>query len=202
MEAGVTREEALALLKKYNHKPFHLSHALTVEAIMRWFVRLFDYAQKDIDFWGLAGLLHDVDFECFPEQHCVKSAELLEKANASKDLIHAVCCHGYKICCDVEPMHQMEKVLYAVDELSGLIGAAARLRPSKSCCDMDVSSLRKKFKDKAFASGCSRDVILQGAQMLDWELNELFDKTIQAMRSCEDIVNTELSALFKLQMMP
>lgn len=190
----MTREEAIIILKKYNKEPFHLQHAFTVEGVMRWYARELGYGDE-ADFWATAGLLHDIDFEIYPEQHCVKAPELLREAGAKEELVHAVCSHGYGLCCDVEPAHQMEKVLFAVDELTGLIGAAARMRPSKSCCDMEAPSLKKKFKDKAFAAGCSRDVIRQGAQMLGWELTELFEKTILAMRSCEETVKEEMAAI-------
>lgn len=190
----MTREEAIALLKKYNQEPFHIQHALTVEGVMRWYANESGYGE-DADFWAMAGLLHDIDFEKYPEEHCLKAPELLKEGHASEELIHAVCSHGYGICCDVEPTHQMERVLFASDELTGLIGTAARMRPSKSCCDMEVSSLKKKFKDKKFAAGCSRDVIRQGAEMLGWELPELFEKTILAMRSCEDSVREETERL-------
>lgn len=182
MNANFTREEALALLKKYNQEPFHIQHALTVEGVMRWYAR--ENGENE-EFWGLAGLLHDVDFERWPEEHCKKAPELLAEINASEELVHAVCSHGYGICCEVEPEHIMEKILFASDELTGLIGAAALMRPSKSVMDMETKSLKKKFKDKRFAAGCSRDVIEKGAQMLGWELNDLFEKTILAMRSCE-----------------
>lgn len=141
------------------------------------------------------GLLHDVDFECYPEEHCKKAPELLKEINASDELIHAVCSHGYGICVDIEPTHKMEKILFATDELTGLIWAAAKMRPSKSTKDMEVSSLKKKFKDKKFAAGCSRDVIKTGAERLGWELNDLFEKTILAMRDCEDIVNEEMKEI-------
>lgn len=194
MDAGLTREEALTLLKEYNREPFHLSHAFTVEAVMRYFAGELGYGE-DTDFWGLAGLLHDVDYERFPEQHCVKAVELLTQAHASQELIHAVCSHGYGLCSETEPIHVMEKVLFATDELTGLIGAAARMRPSKSCQDMEVSSLKKKFKDKSFAAGCSRDVIRSGAGLLGWELTELLDKTLQAMRASEEQVRKELERI-------
>ena len=187
----LTREQALDLLKKYNKEPFHIQHALTVEGVMRW------YAQENgenADFWGLCGLLHDVDFEAYPEQHCIKAPELLAEVNASPEMVHAICSHGYGLCCDVKPELLMEKILFAADELTGLIGAAARMRPSKSVSDMELSSLKKKFKDKKFAAGCSRDVIRQGAEMLGWTLDELMDKTIQAMRSCEASINEEMAA--------
>lgn len=182
-----SRESALALVKKYNKEPFHLQHALTVEGVMEWYAKELGYGE-DAGFWATAGLLHDVDFENWPEEHCQKAPELLREIGCSDEMIHAVCCHGWGICSDVEPEHQMEKVLFAADELTGLIGAAARMRPSKSCKDMEVSSLKKKFKDKKFAAGCSRDVIRQGAELLGWELDDLFAKTIEAMRSCEDRV--------------
>ena len=193
METKVTREEAWNLLKKYNQEEFHLIHGLTVEGTMRWFAKDLGYADEE-DFWGLAGLLHDVDWEKYPKEHCKKAPELLAEIHAEPELVHAVCSHGYGLVSDVEPTHQMEKVLFAVDELTGLIGAAVRMRPSKSVQDLEVSSLKKKFKYKRFAAGCSRDVIKTGAQMLGWELPELFEKTILAMRSCEDSVNqTDLS---------
>lgn len=194
MTIGMTREEAVALLKKYNQEEFHLQHALTVEGVMRWYANELGYAEE-ADFWAMAGLLHDIDFEMYPEEHCKKAPELLKEGNASDELIHAVCSHGYGICSDVEPLHQMEKVMFAADELTGLIGAAARMRPSKSCQDMEVSSLKKKFKDKRFAAGCSRDVIKQGAENLGWELTELFEKTILAMRSCETAIMDELEQI-------
>ena len=194
MQACITREAALAALKEYNKEPFHIQHALTVEGIMDWFARELGY-EEDAGFWATVGLLHDIDFELWPEEHCVKAPELLEKAGCSPEFIHAVCSHGYGLCCDVEPIHQMEKVLFAADELTGLVGAAARMRPSKSCKDMEVSSLKKKFKDKKFAAGCSRDVIRQGAELLGWELEELMEKTIEAMRSCEDSINAAMAAL-------
>ena len=160
---------------------------------MRWYAKELGYG--DEDFWGLCGLLHDVDFEKYPEEHCKKAPELLKEIDADEEIVHAVCSHGYGICCDVEPEHEMEKVLFAADELTGLIGAAARMRPSKSCQDMEVSSLKKKFKDKKFAAGCSRDVIRDGAERLGWTLEELMDRTIQAMRSCEDSINAAMEAL-------
>ena len=185
----VSRDAALELLKKYNKDEFHLRHAYTVEGVMRWYAVDQGYA-GDADFWATVGLLHDVDFENWPEQHCVKAPELLQEIGASDELIHAVCSHGYGLCCDVEPVHPMEKILFTVDELTGLIGAAALMRPSKSTKDMEVSSLKKKFKDKKFAAGCSRDVITAGAERLGWEMNDLFEKTINAMRACEDEVNS------------
>lgn len=189
MELTVNREQALALLKKYNQEPFHILHALTVEGVMRWYAQ---EAGEDVEFWGLCGLLHDVDFERYPEEHCKKAPELLAEIGASQDMVHAICSHGYGLCSDVEPRHQMEKIMFAVDELTGLIGAAARMRPSKSVMDMELSSLKKKFKDKKFAAGCSRDVIKEGAERLGWTLDETLEKTILAMRSCEASVNAEM----------
>jgi hypothetical protein len=188
----LTREQAMGLLRKYNTEPFHIQHALTVEGVMRWFAQ---ENGEDADFWGLCGLLHDVDFEKWPEQHCRKAPELLAEVNASAEMVHAICSHGYGICCDVEPTAQMEKILFAADELTGLIGAAARMRPSKSVMDMELSSLKKKFKDKKFAAGCSRDVIRTGAERLGWSLDELMEKTILAMRSCEASVAKEMEEM-------
>lgn len=188
----LTREQAMGLLRKYNTEPFHIQHALTVEGVMRWFAQ---ESGEDPDFWGLCGLLHDVDFEKWPEQHCRKAPELLAEVNASPEMVHAICSHGYGICCDVEPTAQMEKILFAADELTGLIGAAARMRPSKSVMDMELSSLKKKFKDKKFAAGCSRDVIRTGADRLGWSLDELMEKTILAMRSCEASVAKEMEEM-------
>lgn len=193
MKTAMTRETALEALKKYNKEPFHILHALTVEGVMRWFAQDQGYGEET-DFWGIAGLLHDIDFEMYPEQHCVKAPELLKEAGAEDELIHAVCSHGYGLVSDVKPEHQMEKILFASDELTGLIGAAARMRPSGSVMDMEVSSLKKKFKDKRFAAGCSRDVIREGAEGLGWTLEELMDKTIQAMRSCEVAVSEEMKS--------
>ncbi|MBD5462942.1 MAG: hydrolase [Lachnospiraceae bacterium] len=191
MENNLTREQALALLKKYNKEPFHIQHALTVEGVMRWYANEQGYGEE-ADYWAITGLLHDIDFELYPEQHCIKAPELLREGGASEDMIHSVCSHGYGLCCDIKPEHEMEKILFAVDELTGLIGAAALMRPSKSVMDMEVSSIKKKFKDKKFAAGCSRDVIKQGAENLGWELNDLFEKTILAMRSCEKKIQEEM----------
>ena len=188
----LTREQAMGLLRKYNTEPFHIQHALTVEGVMRWFAQ---ENGENADFWGLCGLLHDVDFEKWPEQHCRKAPELLAEVNASAEMVHAICSHGYGICCDVEPTAQMEKILFAADELTGLIGAAARMRPSKSVMDMELSSLKKKFKDKKFAAGCSRDVIRTGAERLGWSLDELMEKTILAMRACEASVAKEMEEM-------
>ncbi len=183
-KSSISREEALELLKKYNKEPFHIQHALTVEGVMRWFAKELGYAEEE-EFWGITGLLHDIDFELYPEEHCKKAPELLREAKVSEDMIYAVCSHGYGICSEEEPRLEMEKVLFAADELTGLIWSCALMRPSKSTMDLEVKSLKKKFKDKRFAAGCSREIISQGAERLGWELDELFDKTIQAMRSCE-----------------
>ena len=192
MKTAITRSQALALLQKYNQEPFHILHGLTVEGVMRYFAQ---ETGEDPDFWGIVGLLHDVDFERWPEKHCLEAPRLLAEINAEPEMVHAICSHGYGICCDVEPTEQMEKILFATDELTDLIGAAAKMRPSKSVCDMEVSSLKKKFKDKKFAAGCSRDVIRQGAERLGWTIEELMEKTILAMRSCEETVNEEWKVL-------
>lgn len=189
-----TRDEALALLRQYNKEPFHLQHAFTVEGVMAWYAKELGYGDE-VDFWAMVGLLHDIDFEQWPEEHCKKAPELLAAAGADERLIHAVVSHAYGLCSDVAPEHEMEKVLFAVDELTGLIGAAALMRPSRSVMDMEVSSLKKKFKDKKFAAGCSRDVIRQGAENLGWELDTLFERTIQAMRACEADINAAMEAL-------
>ncbi len=194
MQSRLNREEALALLKTYNKEAFHLQHALTVEGVLRWYARELGYGEE-ADFWATTGLLHDIDFEQWPEEHCQKAPELLRAAGVGEDMIHAIVSHGYGLCCDVAPEHQMEKVLFAVDELTGLIGAAALMRPSRSVADMEVSSIKKKFKDKKFAAGCSRDVITQGAQQLGWELPELFEKTLLAMRSCEADIQQQMETL-------
>ena len=194
MKTALTREEALTLLKRYNEEKFHILHGLTVEGVMRYYAKELGYGEEE-DFWGIAGLLHDIDFERYPEEHCKKAPELLKEGGAEEELIHAVCSHGYGLVSDVRPEHEMEKVVFAADELTGLIGAAASMRPSKSVTDMEVSSLKKKFKDKRFAAGCSRDVIRDGAEMLGWTLEELMEKTILAMRSCEAQVNAQMEEL-------
>ena len=186
-KSSVSREQAWELLRKYNKESFHLQHALTVEGVMRWYAKELGYAEEE-EFWGITGLLHDIDFELYPEEHCKKAPELLREGGVSEEMIYAVCSHGYGICSEEEPKLEMEKVLFAADELTGLIWSCALMRPSRSVMDMEVKSLKKKFKDKKFAAGCSREVISQGAEMLGWELDELFDKTIQAMRSCEAAV--------------
>lgn len=190
--SNITREQALDLLQKYNKEPFHILHGLTLEGVMAWFAQ---ENGENPEFWGLCGLLHDVDFEMYPEEHCVKAPELLAEIGASEEMVHAICSHAYGSCSDVEPIHLMEKIMFAVDELTGLIGAAARMRPSKSVMDMELSSLKKKFKDKKFAAGCSRDVIKEGADRLGWTLDETMEKTILAMRSCEASVAAELEKL-------
>lgn len=194
MKTTITREQALELLLKYNKDTFHLEHALTVEGVMGWYARELGYGEEE-DFWRLVGLLHDVDFEQYPDEHCQKAPELLAEIDAGEELTHAVCSHGYGICSDVKPEHEMEKVLFATDELTGLINAGALVRPSKSVMDMGADSVKRKFKDKHFAAGCSRDVIRQGAENLGWELKELFEKTILAMRDCEASVREELPQL-------
>lgn len=188
----MNRKEAIDLLKKYNKEEFHIRHALTVENVMRYFAK---QNGEDEEFWGLVGLLHDVDFEMYPNEHCKKAPELLKEISASDEMIHAICSHGYGICSDIKPELEMEKILFATDELTGLIWAASKMRPSQSTKDMEVSSLKKKFKDKKFAAGCSRETIQQGANQLGWELNELFEKTILAMRESEDIIEKELKSI-------
>ncbi len=194
MELTITRQDALDLLRRHNKEPFHILHGLTVEGVMKWFAENEGYGDE-AEYWSVVGLLHDIDFEKYPQEHCLRAPELLREGGASENMIHSVCSHGYGLCCDVEPVHRMEKILFAVDELTGLVGAAAKMRPSGSVSDMEVSSLKKKFKDKKFAAGCSRDVIKAGAERLDMPLDELFEKTILAMRSCEDSVKKEMEAL-------
>ena len=184
MKSNLTREEAFELLKKYNKEPFHIQHALTVEGVLRWFAGDLGYGE-DEDYWAITGLLHDIDFELYPEEHCKKAPELLSAGGVSEDMIYSICSHGYGICADIEPKHEMEKVLFAADELTGLIWSAALMRPSKSTMDMELKSLKKKFKDKRFAAGCSREVISAGAERLGWELDVLLEKTLEAMKSCE-----------------
>ena len=194
MESQITREAALKLLKEYNKDPFHLQHALTVEGVMRWYAKELGYADE-VEFWGLVGLLHDIDFEQYPEEHCIKAPELLRAGGVGEDMIHAICSHAYGLHVDVKPEHLMEKVLFATDELTGLIGATALMRPSKSVQDMELKSLKKKYKVKTFAAGCSREVIEQGAEMLGWPLDDLLQKTIYAMRDCEARVAEECQTL-------
>ena len=193
-ESKLTRPQALDLLRQYNKEPFHIQHALTVEGVMRWYANELGHADE-ADYWATVGLLHDIDFELYPEQHCQKAPGLLAAGGVGEDMIHAICSHGYGICCDVEPQEEMEKVLFAADELTGLIWSAALMRPSKSVQDMELKSLKKKYKDKKFAAGCSRDVIQTGAERLGWELDTLLERTILAMRSCEESVAAEMTAL-------
>ena len=184
----ISREEAFLLLEKYNKEPFHIRHALTVEGVMRFFAKSLGYLDED-EYWGIVGLLHDIDFELYPEEHCKKAPELLATGGVGDDMIHSICSHGYGICCDAEPNCEMEKVLFAADELTGLIWSTALMRPSKSVSDMDISSIKKKFKDKKFAAGCSRDIIRTGAERLGGELDRLFEQTLLAMRDCEASVD-------------
>lgn len=194
MREAIDREVAFSLLKEYNKEPFHIQHALTVEGVMRWYARELGYGE-DEEFWGLTGLLHDVDFERYPEEHCIKAPEILRAVGVGEDMIHAVCSHGYGLTVDVKPEHAMEKVLFAADELTGLIGAAALMRPSKSVQDMEMKSVKKKYKSPSFAAGCSREVIAKGAEMLGWSLEDLIEKTILAMRDCEDAVRAQMEEI-------
>ncbi len=187
-----TTEQARELLLRYNKEPFHIQHAETVSKVLGEFAREFD--GERVDFWRTVGMLHDIDFELYPEQHCRKAPELLAEIDAPEALVHAVCAHGYGICSDVEPTHPMEKYLFAADELTGIVWAAAKMRPSKSVQDMELKSLKKKFKDKKFAAGCSRDVISAGADMLGWELDRLMQDTISAMQEGDEAVKRELAA--------
>lgn len=184
MSNTLTREAAWALLTEYNKEPFHLKHAETVEGVMRYFAEKLGYGDA-VDFWGIVGLLHDLDFEQFPEQHCIKEQEIMRECGLDERLIHATASHGYELTVDIQPEHEMEKVLYAVDELTGLIGAVALMRPSKSVLDLELKSVKKKFKTLNFAAGCSRPVIQRGAEMLGWTLDELISETILAMRTLE-----------------
>lgn len=179
---SMTREQAWELLTEFNKEPFHLQHAETVEGVMRYFAQTLGYGDE-VDFWGIVGLLHDLDYEMYPEQHCIKEQEIMRERGVDERIIHATASHGHGLVVDMPPEHEMEKVLYAIDELTGLVGAAIILRPSKSVQDMDAKSLKKKFKDKRFAAGCSRDVITTGAEMLGWELDKLFEETIAAMKT-------------------
>lgn len=194
----ISREDAAALLKKYNKDPFHIQHAFTMEAVMQWYAKEIGY-ENDAEYWGIVGLLHDIDFELYPEEHCLKAPELLKEGGVGDDIIHAVCSHGYGITVgcgktiDVKPEHEMEKVLFAADELTGLIWAAALMRPSKSTKDMELKSLKKKYKSKGFAAGCSREVIERGADQLGWELEKLLTMTLQAMAECEDEINAKMA---------
>jgi predicted hydrolase (HD superfamily) len=195
----ISREQALELLKKYNKDPFHLQHAYTVEAVMKWYAEKLGYEDQK-DYWGIVGLLHDIDFELYPEEHCLKAPELLRAGGVSEDIIHGVVSHGYGITVgcgvtiDVAPEHEMEKVLFAADELTGLIWAAALMRPSKSVKDMELKSLKKKYKSKGFAAGCSREVIERGAEQLGWELDQLLAMTLEAMKATEDEIAASCGA--------
>ena len=196
----IAREDALALFKKYNQDTFHLQHAFTVEAVMKWYANELGYGE-DAEYWGIVGLLHDIDFEQYPEEHCLKAPELLREGGVGEDIIHSVVSHGYGITIgcgvtlDVAPEHEMEKVLFAADELTELIWAAALMRPSKSTKDMELKSLKKKYKSKGFAAGCSREVIQRGADLLGWELEKLLTMTLEAMKATEDTINAECEAL-------
>lgn len=192
MEEHISREAAIELLKKYNKDPFHLQHAYTVEGVMRWYAVELGYGE-DVDFWGLVGLLHDIDFEEYPELHCIKAPELLREGGVGEQMIHAICSHAYGLSTDIAPEHEMEKVLFAADELTGLIWATALMRPSKSCQDMELKSLKKKYKNKAFAAGCSREVIERGAEQLGWELEVLQQRTLDAMKAVEESVAQQMS---------
>ena len=194
LQSSITRDQAYELLTQYNHEPFHIQHALTVEGVMRWYANELGHGDE-AGFWAIVGLLHDIDFELYPEQHCQKAPELLRAGGVSEEMIRAIVSHGWGICSDVKPELEMEKVLFAADELTGLIGAAARMRPSKSVGDMELSSLKKKFKDKKFAAGCSRDVIRQGAELLGWDLDRLLEQTILAMRPDEAAIAEAVAKL-------
>lgn len=191
---SMTRQQAWELLTKYNQEPFHLRHAITVEHVMGWYARELGYGEE-ADFWSVVGLLHDLDFERWPEEHCKKSQELMRQEGVEESIIRATACHGWGICVDIKPEHEMEKVLFAADELTGLIGAAALMRPSKSVADMELKSLKKKFKDKKFAAGCSREVIASGAELLGWELDKLLDLTLKAMQAEEAAIEAAVGAI-------
>ena len=183
----ISRDDAFKLLKKYNKESFHIQHAITVEEVMKWYANKLNYTDE-AEYWGIVGLLHDIDFELYPEEHCLKAPELLREGGVSEDIIHSVCSHGYGITVgcgvtiDVEPVHEMEKVLFAADELTGLIWATALMRPSQSTKDMELKSLKKKYKSKGFAAGCSREVIERGADQLGWELDKLLEMTLHILR--------------------
>ena len=190
----ITREKAFELLKKYNKDPFHIRHAITVEAVMKWYANNLGYSDKS-EYWGIVGLLHDIDFEKYPDQHCIKAPDLLQEAGVGEDIIHSVCSHGYGITVDIKPEHEMEKVLFASDELTGLIWAAALMRPSKSTKDMELKSLKKKYKSKGFAAGCNRDIIEKGSEMLGWDLTVLLEKTLKAMQESENSINAQMELI-------
>lgn len=189
-KSNISRQEALDLLKKYNKDEFHIRHGVTVELVMRYFAKQLGYEDEQ-DYWGIVGLLHDIDYEIWPNQHCIKAVSLLKEAGVGEDMINSICSHGWGHRVDIEPEHQMEKVLYACDELTGLIGACSLMRPSKSCTDMELKSLKKKFKDKKFAAGCNRDIITKGSNLLNWDLDKLLERTLDAMKEVEkDIENS------------
>ena len=190
-KSQISREDALKLLMTYNKEIFHIKHALTVESIMRYFANKLGYSQEE-DYWGIVGLLHDLDYEMWPDEHCIKVVELLKDVNVDNDMVDAICSHGYGHRVDIEPKHEMEKILYACDELTGLIGACALMRPSKSCKDMELKSLKKKFKDIKFAAGCNRDIINKGADMLGWDIDKLLEETLLAMKDEEEIIENQL----------
>jgi len=185
MNANITREQAFKLLKDYNKEEFHIEHAQIVENTLKYFAKKLGYA-KDEEFWGIVGLLHDLDFEQFPQEHCIKEQDIMREHGIDEAVIHATASHGYGITVDIKPEHEMEKVLYAVDELTGLIGAVVIMRPSKSISDLELKSVKKKYKNVKFAAGCSREVIERGATMLGWELDDLIEKTIDALKTFRD----------------
>lgn len=186
--SNITRNEAFELLKEYNQDKFHIKHALTVEGVMKYFAEKLGY-EDEKEFWGIVGLLHDLDFEKYPEEHCIKEQEIMREKGIDEKIIHATASHGYNLTVDIKPEHEMEKVLYATDELTGLIGAVALMRPSKSVQDLELKSVKKKYKNEKFAAGCSRKVIEDGAQMLGWDLDKLIEDTIYAMRVDEAEIN-------------
>lgn len=191
---SITRDDAIKLLMQYNKDVFHIRHGITVEQVMRVFANENNLIDE-IDYWGLVGLLHDLDYEMYPDEHCIKVVEILGEKNIEKDFIDAICSHGYGHRVQIEPKHIMEKVLYATDELTGIVGACALMRPSKSCKDMELKSLKKKFKDRKFAAGCNRDIIAKGSDMLDFDTDTLLDKTLDAMKQSEDVINEEMKRL-------
>ena len=194
MRTTIDREAAWALLRQYNQEAFHLQHALTVEGVMRWYAQELGYGDEAA-YWGVVGLLHDIDFEQYPEEHCLKAPELLRAGGVGEDVIRAVCSHGWGLTVDIQPEHEMEKVLFAADELTGLIWATALMRPSKSVQDLGLKSVKKKYKQSSFAAGCSREVIQRGADLLGWPLEELITKTIEAMRPAEAEINAAMEAV-------
>jgi predicted hydrolase (HD superfamily) len=193
MMSNLSREEAFELLKEYNKDSFHIRHALTVEGVMKYFAEKLGYGEEK-EFWGVVGLLHDLDFEQYPNEHCQKSQEIMKKRGIDEKIIHATASHGYNLTVDIEPVHKMEKILYATDELTGLIGAVAIMRPSKSVQDLELKSVKKKYKNEKFAAGCSRKVIEDGAEMLGWQLDKLIEETILAMRVDEEKINNYMNS--------